>query len=197
MHVPVYSISAGYLSCNPQDVQQRLEEAFDIATSWNAVILLDEADIFLEKRSITDLARNQLVSVFLQSLEYYEGTIFLTTNRVETIDPAFNSRIHLSLPFPELTRASRRKVWANFLASMQLDTSHLLQGDVDEMARWDLNGRQIKNAVKMAGLLANVEATPLRMKHIETVVRIMGTKTTGPEPVQQAEQMMANMGRNW
>ncbi|PMD51470.1 uncharacterized protein K444DRAFT_707852 [Hyaloscypha bicolor E] len=53
-------------------------------------------------------------SFFLQHLEYFEGTIFLTTNRVECIDPAFESRIHLSLSYPELTRELRHKIWKNF-----------------------------------------------------------------------------------
>lgn len=39
-----------------------------------AVVLLDEADIFLEERTLSDLKRNALVSVFLRVLEYYSGT---------------------------------------------------------------------------------------------------------------------------
>lgn len=37
------------------------------------VVLLDEADVFLEQRTLTDLQRNALVSVFLRVLEYYDG----------------------------------------------------------------------------------------------------------------------------
>ena len=48
---------------------------------WEAVLLLDEADVFLEARSTHDLERNKLVSIFLRVLEYYEGILFLTTNR--------------------------------------------------------------------------------------------------------------------
>lgn len=40
--------------------------------------------------------------VFLWVLEYYNGVLFLTTNRVGTIDEAFKSRIHLSLYYPPL-----------------------------------------------------------------------------------------------
>ncbi len=62
MQAPLYTISAGQLGTEPAVVQQRLTDAFEIATAWKAVILLDEADVFLEKRSIHDLQRNQLVS---------------------------------------------------------------------------------------------------------------------------------------
>lgn len=35
-------------------------------------------------------------------LDYYNGVLFLTTNRVGTVDEAFRSRIHLSLYYPAL-----------------------------------------------------------------------------------------------
>lgn len=35
---------------------------FTLAEAWNAVLLVDEADIFLERRQNRDLARNGLVS---------------------------------------------------------------------------------------------------------------------------------------
>ena len=45
------------------------------------MLLLDEADVYLERRSINDLMRNSLVSIFLRLLEYFQGILFLTTNR--------------------------------------------------------------------------------------------------------------------
>jgi len=41
--------------------------------------------------------------------------MFLTTNRVQTFDAAFQSRIHISLEYPELDAKSRKTVWQNFL----------------------------------------------------------------------------------
>ncbi|KAI8168695.1 hypothetical protein K4K49_000312 [Colletotrichum sp. SAR 10_70] len=40
---------------------------------YYTVVLLDEADVFLEERSLQNLERNALVSVFLRVLEYYDG----------------------------------------------------------------------------------------------------------------------------
>merc|ERR1711939_202393 len=87
-----------------------------MCTRWNALLLLDEADIFLEQRSLHELERNKLVSIFLRVLEYYEGIMFLTTNRVNTFDTAFQSRIHISLNYPDLSLDSRKAIWTNFLA---------------------------------------------------------------------------------
>jgi SpoVK/Ycf46/Vps4 family AAA+-type ATPase len=176
MKAPLFTISAGELGTDSGTVQLKLDESFEIATAWKAVILLDEADIFLEKRTLHDLQRNQLVSIFLQSLEYYTGTIFLTTNRVNCIDPAFNSRIHMSLPYPELSMESRRKVWTNFLNSLKVDTQAVDEKALDTLAALDLNGRQIKNVVKMAGLLAIAEGGKLTSGHIDTVAGIVMKK---------------------
>lgn len=62
MKVPLYSISAGDLGIEPREVERKLLSIFQLAKAWNAVILLDEADVFLEKRRLEDLLRNELVS---------------------------------------------------------------------------------------------------------------------------------------
>lgn len=43
-------------------VERELLRWFTLAEAWNAVLLVDEADIFLERRQNRDLARNGLVS---------------------------------------------------------------------------------------------------------------------------------------
>lgn len=60
-------------------------------------MLLDEADVFLERRVNNDIKRNAMVGVFLRLLEYHQGILFLTTNRVSTFDDAFNSRISVKM----------------------------------------------------------------------------------------------------
>lgn len=81
MNVPLYMMSAGDLGLNPSGIEDALNTVMDMVAKWNAVLLLDEADVFLEARSTHDLERNKLVSIFLRILEYYEGVLFLTTNR--------------------------------------------------------------------------------------------------------------------
>lgn len=78
-------------------LEWRLKEVLDIVYSWDAVLLLDEADVFLERRKDNDVNRNAMVGVFLRLLEYHQGILFLTTNRVESFDDAFNSRISIKL----------------------------------------------------------------------------------------------------
>ncbi|KAF7549935.1 hypothetical protein G7Z17_g6069 [Cylindrodendrum hubeiense] len=79
------------------------------------LLLHGEPDVFLAKRNKTDLRRNAVTSVFLRSLEYYAGILFLTTNRVGGIDPAFKSRIHLSVYYPRLDLDTTLKLYENLL----------------------------------------------------------------------------------
>lgn len=103
MRVPLFLMSAGDLGYYPRRVETKLQNILEICTRWNAVLLPEEADVFLEQRSLHELERNKLVSIFLRVLEYYEGTMFLTTNRVQTFDPAFQLRIHIPIDYPELS----------------------------------------------------------------------------------------------
>lgn len=104
-------------------------------------------------------------------LEYYRGTLFLTTNRLSVFDVAFQSRIHLTLHYSELNHASRRNVWALLLQRVQ--NVSIASEELDTVAKEPINGRQIKNAVKAAQLLAADEGTALSLNHINVVLRIM------------------------
>ena len=76
-------VSAGELGTDSRYLESELQKILDICHAWGAILLLDEADVFLEKRNMHDIHRNALVSIFLRQLEYFQGILFLTTNRVE------------------------------------------------------------------------------------------------------------------
>jgi AAA+ superfamily predicted ATPase len=118
---------------------------FRRAEKWNAVLLLDEADVFLEQRSCHDVHRNALVSVFLRELEYYQGIMFLTTNRVKHIDDAIASRVHLPLRYKSLNLDDRRGIWKGFLekAVTKEGRASYSRKDLERLAEKDINGRQV------------------------------------------------------
>lgn len=88
---PLYAVSAGELGTDIQKVDKQLTSILELSHRWSAVLLLDEADVFLQERDTKDVARNALVSIFLRQLEYYQGILILTTNRLSDCDPAFES----------------------------------------------------------------------------------------------------------
>jgi hypothetical protein len=190
-------VTCGDLGTEPATMEDKLKETFERAINWNAVLLLDEADVFLQERDIHDLKRNALVSVFLRQLEYFDGILFLTTNRPGSLDEAFQSRIHITLGLPDLTRKNQLKVWSLFISDLKIDKDEeknkaeqlkllryvektilkdepQVEGAVK--TNW-LNGRQIRNSVRAAVALASQEGRPISKEHIQEVVDI-GKKFT-------------------
>lgn len=53
--------------------------------------------------------------MFLRVLEYYEGILFLTTNRVGDFDEAFISRIHMALYYPALNWQQTANIWKSHI----------------------------------------------------------------------------------
>ena len=160
---PLYSLSMGTLGTTADDLERRLAEILKLSAKWDAIILLDEADSFLEKRSSTSsLERNAMVSVMLQLVEYFTGILFLTSNRMDSLDPAFQTRITLSLPYYNLTEDGRRKIWENLLHKSGITCKGLI--NTRELAKHPLNGREIKNALRMALALACEEDCSLNQK---------------------------------
>jgi len=172
---PVLRIDASILGTTAFTVEQGLASAFQLAETWKVVALLDEADVFLEHRTALDLERNSLVAVFLRMMEYYEGILFLTTNRVDSFDRAFKSRVHLAIHFPKLDWSSRRQLWTMFLTRAAGFDAWQVPSDssIDEFAEEDLNGRQIKNIVKVAKSLAIKTPERSMEDNVRSAVRAM------------------------
>ena len=117
--------------------------------------------------------------VFLRTLEYFNGILFLTTNRIGTFDQAFQSRVHVTLGLPALDRNRRADVWTIFLDDLASKAkisasqhSVLRQLVEDKWSREPLNGRQIRNAVRTAMLVAEKKGEMPGQSHFETVIKI-------------------------
>ncbi|KAE8326056.1 hypothetical protein BDV39DRAFT_206441 [Aspergillus sergii] len=178
---PLFPITCGDLGFTPEEVERALSDITRLSHLWNCVLLLDEADIFLTRRGMNDFKKNALVSVFLRVLEYYSGILFLTTNRVGTLDEAFKSRIHVSLYYETLKRKQTLAIFQVNIARLREIESKKqehLKGDdwqepvltIDDKSimdyagwyfdnypeqRW--NGRQIRNAFQIASSLAQYD----------------------------------------
>lgn len=168
---PLYSISVGELGTSPDSLEETLREILDVSTVWNSVLLLDEADIFLEERDEKDIVRNAMVGVFLRLLEYHQGVMFLTTNRVRNIDNAFYSRISIGLRFGDATVEKRKAIWTNLTKAAGLEGL-----DLDSLAEHDLNGRQIKNVIKLSLKLARAKTVNAIVDNamVESVIKRTG-----------------------
>lgn len=107
----------------------------------------------------------------MRVLEYYEGILFLTSNRVSTFDDAFKSRIHVPLKYNDLTVDSRKQIWRNFLDKLEGGV-HMDEAGYERLAQADINGRQIKNVIRTAKSLGQFHGEKLDRKKLEQVIKI-------------------------
>mmetsp|Transcript_29519 Transcript_29519/g.59341 ORF Transcript_29519/g.59341 Transcript_29519/m.59341 type:complete len:900 (+) Transcript_29519:399-3098(+) len=170
---PLYSVSMGTLGTTADELERRLGEILQLCARWDALVLLDEADSFLEARSSSSsLERNAMVSVMLRLCEYHQGILFLTSNRIDSLDPAFQTRITLALRYESLSMEGRSKVWENLLLKSGYE-SNMQSFDLNELSKPALNGREIKNALRLAMALAVDEQSDLTQKVLLKSVSIV------------------------
>lgn len=190
---PLLTITCGDLGLYAPEVEEELTRCLRLGTLWNAVLLLDEADVLLESRQRGDLHRNTLVSVFLQALEYYQGILFLTTNRVGVFDEAMLSRVHVVLHFPDLTDRDRARIWDTSFRKLAAErpdftvdfTLHDYVYRDESLKDLSWNGREIRNAFNTMVVLAEWDARhhnrygkdgkiQVRREHLQQVGRTSG-----------------------
>jgi len=192
---PLYIVTAGDLGITASEVEKTVGSVLELCQTWDALVLIDEADVFLEARQSTEIERNALVCVFLRLLEYYSGCLFLSSNRsAASIDAAIASRITVMLSYPQLDAEGRKKVWKNLLnlihpVPVDPDTGKIsdkilrnprraskfrvvfTDEDYTELATgYQLNGRQIKNSIVLARALARERGSPLNLTILDRAV---------------------------
>ncbi|KAJ5257472.1 hypothetical protein N7524_009028 [Penicillium chrysogenum] len=135
---------------------------YSIAKHFNAVLLLDEADAFMEQRTSYHDTYNRLVTIFLRKLEYYQGILFLTSNRGIY-------RIHLIIEYENLTREFRRDLWSTFLskACTMQGPAIVEEHELRRLESLALNGREIKNVAAIAHALAEADVNRVNYKYLK------------------------------
>lgn len=174
LHCPLFHISASDVSTTHSlDYSAQLEKIMDLTTRWNAIVLLDEADVFLERRCTFDIQRNAIVSTFLRLLEYHRGIIFLTTNRVSDFDPAIINRVHVKFEYPELSKEGCTYIWNTLLAKLASTVNTKNNAfykfsdiDINVLSELKLNGRQIRTCLNLALCLSESENKQLNTDYI-------------------------------
>ncbi|KAK8094924.1 AAA family ATPase [Apiospora hydei] len=167
------------MGSKPVSLKSSLQKAFRLCEEWDGVLLLD---------------------VLLATLEYYSGIIFMTTNILEGLDPAIVSRLDIHLEYSCLDFPTRLRLWRNLLPPPSIppqpspaetddsdvtmtpadaapvpDHHSLTEADLLDLAYWNVNGRDIKHAVKNARKWCYIKGKPVTLDALQT-----GLITTAP-----------------
>jgi SpoVK/Ycf46/Vps4 family AAA+-type ATPase len=184
---PLLALTVADIGTDQSTIEEKLSGWLDLAQRWNAIVLIDEADAYLERRSHNELSRNALVTVFLRVLDYFPGMIVLTTNQPGFIDDAFISRLNLCIEYQEMNEDTRKKVWRQFLRKYlkeqknvaDTETKINIMEDVQtyvtsnpEIVELGLNGRDIRNAFDSAVKVATHRAQQANDGHSHSTVEL-------------------------
>ena len=107
----------------------------------------------------------------------FSGILILTSNRVGTFDEAFMSRIQLSLHYESLNFDQRQKIWRNFIQRLKtMDEPNIdyksIDDRINDLAKEELNGRQIRNAITTGRQLAQYRGNDFGYVHLRHVIKI-------------------------
>ncbi len=144
---PLYRVHSGQLGLNVAEMEKALKDTLTRAQRWGAVMLIDEADVYIKRRD-DNIAANAVVGVFLRVLEYFNGLLFLTTNRVDDIDEAIISRCIAMIKYHPPHADDRRRIWQVMTRQFELNVE---AGLIEELVALfpQATGRDIKGLTKL------------------------------------------------
>ena len=150
------------------ETEKNLRQLFAQAASANAILLFDEADALLGKRSEVrnahDRYANTEVAYLLQKMEEYPGISILTTNLRQNIDEAFTRRMRFIIEFPFPEDEDRLRIWHTVWPREVPLASDV---DLPRLAQlFRLSGGSIRNIALSAAFLAAEQGEPVAMRHL-------------------------------
>ncbi|MFW6141261.1 MAG: ATP-binding protein [Candidatus Saliniplasma sp.] len=152
----LYLVSySNLVDCYHGNTESNVKRIFDVV-SEDAVVLIDEADGILHRRSpardSVDKSENRVVNIILQEMEKHSGLLIFTSNIAIGLDRAVERRLDLKLELPSPEVDARKKIWRYHIPE-ELPLGENL--DIEELAeKYEFTGGQIKNVVLNAGRIA-------------------------------------------
>lgn len=156
---PLYRVHSGQLGVTAGSVEANLSTILQRAARWDSVLLLDEADVYIRRRD-NDLQHNAIVAEFLRTLEYFNGLLFMTTNRVADIDDAILSRCIAIIQFETPTREQATLLWKSLAQQFHAELADELVGWLTESYA-TASGRDIKELLKLTTKFCKGKKLPL------------------------------------
>jgi hypothetical protein len=177
------------------ETEKNLHRVLQTAEELDVVLLLDEGDSLLGRRTDVKSANDRYANVetnyLLQRLEHYRGIVVVTTNLGESIDPAFQRRMDVTVEFRAPQTEERARIWQLHLP----DPHGVSTGMLDRVAtRCTLTGGQIRNAALHASLLALDDAQPVQDRHLQAAVESEYRKAGATCPLTGPEQASPERG---
>ncbi|WP_035660381.1 ATP-binding protein, partial [Bradyrhizobium sp. STM 3809] len=183
---PLYRVHSGQLGLNVAAMEGALKDALTRAQRWGAVMLIDEADVYIKRRE-DDMTMNAVVGVFLRVLEYFNGLLFLTTNRIDDIDEAIVSRCIALIKFQAPDADARGRIWRVMCEQFGLSVETSL---IDELVETfpAASGRDIKGLAKLVAKYCHHKSVPPAIAVFRRCAIFRGIDLGDHEPLAEAAE---------
>jgi hypothetical protein len=143
---PLYRVHCSQLGTSPDSMENELMDVFRRAARWDAIILLDEADVYIRERG-EDLDANAIVGVFLRVLEYQTSVLFMTTNLPDSVDDAIASRCVARIDYTYPDKEDLAQIWRILSEGAGMAIS---EETIEKVTEWfPMTGRDVKNTLKL------------------------------------------------
>ncbi|CAL3965364.1 unnamed protein product [Diplocarpon coronariae] len=163
---PLLNISRGELGSYQHRIEIELKRLLTYASTFQAIVLIDEADVFLEARKseVADqLSQNAMVACVPTAARVFPGRHFPHVQPVAVFDQAIKCRIHLALQYTGPGKGIRRLLWEKHLAPVPAEDGDLdFAETLDAVEHAEMNGREISNPITTARTLAKSESSKLK-----------------------------------
>ncbi|MBT00316.1 MAG: AAA family ATPase [Oceanospirillaceae bacterium] len=169
---PLYRVHSGQLGLNVGEMEKNLKDVLIRAQRWGAVMLIDEADVYIKRRD-DNLTMNAVVGVFLRVLEYFNGLLFLTTNRIDDIDEAIISRCIAMVRYEHPSQEDRQRIWQVMAEQFNLGLEPDMPGLLSERFA-GASGRDIKGLAKLVAKFCRFRNCPPTMEVFEHCASFRG-----------------------
>jgi AAA+ superfamily predicted ATPase len=152
---PLYTVQCSQLGLDVKQIEANLQEILNRAAKWNAILLIDEADVYIRKRG-DDIHQNAIVGVFLRLIEYYRGILFMTSNRGDSIDDAIISRASAWIKYEVPDANLLGQIWE--VLGAQYGATFTKQEVKQLVSQFEgVSGRTVRNILKLARMIAGDE----------------------------------------
>ena len=156
---PLYRVHSGQLGITAASVEANLSEILQRAVRWDAILLLDEADVYIRCRD-NNLEHNAIVAEFLRTLEYFNGLLFMTTNRINDVDDAILSRCIATIQYEVPPKEDALRLWKTLALQFNADMSDELIDALSNIYA-KCSGRDIKELLKLTSKFCKSKQIPL------------------------------------
>jgi hypothetical protein len=156
---PLYRVHSGQLGTTAASVGATLSGILQRAARWDAILLLDEADVYIRRRD-NDLEHNAIVAEFLRTLEYFNGLLFMTTNRIDDVDDAILSRCIAKIQYETPPKPDAIRLWKLLAEQSGADlTDDLIEALTSAYPK--ASGRDVKELLKLTTRYCRAKQIPL------------------------------------